>query len=1115
MTIRATTIRLFVSSTFVDFQREREILQQEVFPALQRLCHARGVSFQPVDLRWGIGPEAAHEQQTLRICLDEVKRCAQTSLRPYFLVLTGDRYGWQPLPPALAPEEVRALLPWIARHEGRHADCPVGVSRELALLYRLDRNGVPPKLELQPQSVLAGQDWATAERRLLRALRRAALATGMSQAAREKFFLSATAHEIEQGVLQAPTDVPNVREHVLCFQRRRLDFRNKRPGGAFLNRDDGIHALERSGADDVQSRQLQSRLQRRLARALGDNVLVYHAFSTSGTTDRRFEQAFRDDARRLLTALVHREVERLSAFGGDQAEWLYHEEFGANRASTWSGRTREVDRLDRYLDRRDARSMLIHGVGGIGKTTLVAIAAAMGEQRGLVVLQRYVGTTATATNGRSLLISLLRQLEVTTGLASIRSNDIAELGAELRRLLEQAARRSPEGVLLAIDGLDQFEASDPARRLEWLPLPVPDRVALLLSSVDGELQRRLAERLPFGAAINVRSLARNAGREALRALLRKHDRRLQPSQEALVMDGFRVEGSPLYMRLAAEVARTWPAFAGQAPHLETLPSSTVALIERLFDLLATPRRHGHHLVAAVLGLISASRHGLSEHELITLLSTRPSLMMWVRGTSPEARRVTTLPFIFWARLRDDLDPFLAERSAEQTPVLALFHRMFDEAARRRYFAEPATQVDLRRSIAKHFSAQPTWLGAGPRRRPNLRKLSELPHQLSRLEDGRGLTNLLIDPDYGRAKIAAGLEADLYGEFQHADELCQGESRKSRRKPLLEAMFSLIEVAMRRPREFERFDLELLHAALAHRRTSSFYADFLLHCRTRLLTSDWRDSRRLQRLRLGIDLRIANLARRDNALADAQRQLTALLPQARRCSVPAEVSRIEYDLGYIEFLRGELSSAALAFELSARTSLDAGRLVGHGISRCMAEQARWLECVARGRAHEGASRYLTALSESEAVFRRQASSEAAAFRWLCNVAVHRFRVAFRTGDRALAQHALDALESDVWLSTQPGGEVDLAMARARMLMIEGDFTEGARRLEQTARVRFQQMPSREAQAENFFDAGMSHDCAGANTEAHVCWKLALTLAPDAGNRPWQALCRAALVGRLPD
>lgn len=54
-------IRVFISSTFRDMMRERDLLVKEVFPELRRKCAQRFVTFTEVDLRWGITGEARRE----------------------------------------------------------------------------------------------------------------------------------------------------------------------------------------------------------------------------------------------------------------------------------------------------------------------------------------------------------------------------------------------------------------------------------------------------------------------------------------------------------------------------------------------------------------------------------------------------------------------------------------------------------------------------------------------------------------------------------------------------------------------------------------------------------------------------------------------------------------------------------------------------------------------------------------------------------------------------------------------------------------------------------------------------------------------------------------------
>ena len=84
--------RLFISSTFSDFIAEREALQKNVFPRLEKFCAERGARFQAIDLRWGITEEAQREHYTMPICLEEVRRCQQLSPKPNLAVLLGDRY---------------------------------------------------------------------------------------------------------------------------------------------------------------------------------------------------------------------------------------------------------------------------------------------------------------------------------------------------------------------------------------------------------------------------------------------------------------------------------------------------------------------------------------------------------------------------------------------------------------------------------------------------------------------------------------------------------------------------------------------------------------------------------------------------------------------------------------------------------------------------------------------------------------------------------------------------------------------------------------------------------------------------------------------------------------
>lgn len=84
------TIRIFISSTFVDMHAERDNLSRDVYLRLKERCMKKHLHVQFVDLRWGISQEQAESGETIDILLDEIAKC------DIFISLLGERYGSTP-----------------------------------------------------------------------------------------------------------------------------------------------------------------------------------------------------------------------------------------------------------------------------------------------------------------------------------------------------------------------------------------------------------------------------------------------------------------------------------------------------------------------------------------------------------------------------------------------------------------------------------------------------------------------------------------------------------------------------------------------------------------------------------------------------------------------------------------------------------------------------------------------------------------------------------------------------------------------------------------------------------------------------------------------------------
>lgn len=89
-------VSIFVSSTFVDMEAERDYLQRIVIPELNEYFALQRVQLNIIDLRWGVKTNDLNvleerEKLVLKVCLNEIKRS-----RPFFIAMLGDRYGWIP-----------------------------------------------------------------------------------------------------------------------------------------------------------------------------------------------------------------------------------------------------------------------------------------------------------------------------------------------------------------------------------------------------------------------------------------------------------------------------------------------------------------------------------------------------------------------------------------------------------------------------------------------------------------------------------------------------------------------------------------------------------------------------------------------------------------------------------------------------------------------------------------------------------------------------------------------------------------------------------------------------------------------------------------------------------
>lgn len=661
MTLTARTFRVFISSTFEDLKEERDALQRAVFPRLAALCAGFDARFQPIDLRWGVREEAALDQRTMEICLAEVARCKRTGLKPNFVILLGERYGWQPLPARIRDSEFQRVLALVEP-----------ASKGLVeSWYQLDLNAVPPEQLLKPRG-WEYQDWPAwepIERRLHGVLAGAARQAGLEKRDLAKYVASATEQEIIAGI-GCGTDA----EHVFAFFRE---------GGA---------------TEDPALAALKQRLRLTLPAGHVEEFRRGDAADLCERVYRTLERALSAQAQRLV-----RSNERDA-----------HDRFADERAASVFGRRRDLEAIQIHLDSGPPQPLVVHGPSGSGKSAIMARAS---RARG--VIRRFIGVTAESSSGVGLLRSVCQDLEEKPVELPGPFNELVEV---FHDRLQRATAERP--IVLFIDGVDQLDAQDPAAAMRWLPATLPPHCRVVVSTTD------IPAALQHAPVTKLQPLAIEATQEALERWFEDAGRRLQSTQLETVVAASARSGLPLYLKLAFEEARGWRSF--DPPDRCTLREDLPDIIDQLFARISSPSNHGEVVVTRTLGYMAAARYGLSEDELLAVLTQDEQVWADVIGEGARRRHdppLRQLPVIVWSRLHLDLAPYLTERVVPGGNVIGFFHPQMAGRVASASLCRPA--------LAEYFGKlQPI----------SLRKATEWPWQLSKLGAWDALRSALGDLD---------------------------------------------------------------------------------------------------------------------------------------------------------------------------------------------------------------------------------------------------------------------------------------------------------------------------------------------------------------------------------
>ena len=285
---------------------------------------------------------------------------------------------------------------------------------------------------------------------------------------------------------------------------------------------------------------------------------------------------------------------------------------------------------------------------------------------------------------------------------------------------------------------------------------------------------------------------------------------LQPAQRNEVLDKFNYKdnpedpdnlaGNPLYLKLAFEEARLWRSGSGLPP--ENLEPGISGIIEKnMIDRLEKESSHIKELVSHALGYLAASRFGLTEDELVDLLSRdvdvyksffkksyhlpedlirsailyhrspteEPELqdiqpnqeeqqaaVSWLNKIRNDPEKLDEflkvilpkakgprLPIVLWSRLSLDLAPYLSERLLDGSSLLYFYHRELGDVSKTLFLGNGNDKI-YHEKLAEYFRAKADPIGDRSWNGHHLHGLRELPYHLTAAENMDELFHTLTD-----------------------------------------------------------------------------------------------------------------------------------------------------------------------------------------------------------------------------------------------------------------------------------------------------------------------------------------------------------------------------------
>jgi len=593
-------VRIFVSSTFADFERERRLLHEQIRPTLDEMARHFGLALELSDFRWGVTSADLAQDRTAALCLHEVDLCRRLSPEANFLVLLGDRAGSRIVPGAVPRDALERLCADLRKASDSAA---AAVLRTLERLFTADaESSTLMQRDLSEAGVGIASSFAVD-------LPAARCLIGLER-------VDPSAEELRRALAFSIT-------HREILKSRLLLDEDGNPGAAALIRS-------RSKVEEA-----QSAMRRRVEAALGQRAARLQApASDTGSAQSDYEALFVQRCTELLGDLL-----RAARSRGTRSHYFSKLRRTEPQAPRDVPRHPDVlDHVERWMAAGPASPMALIGPPGSGRSDALEEAAArikavLPEAQ---VIHLSLGAQPDLENIATFAATLMAAATPegddeagpdTTGRRS-------DLIARAERVLRSAERARP--LFLLIDDLDRLDGGQGLSSAAWLWSGATSRRLLFTSGDDIAFEPPIdVIALPPLSLDELRRCAEDNIRTAGAA-------DLDPDEVIRFVTSRRPGAVQVFVRIAAEASSVQRERWGARG-----PTGLVeACLEDLFRRAPFSRR----ICDLFLGSCLIPEVGVNDTEFLSICQGASNIRTELQDHFPQSRFLNTVPSLVWHRL---------------------------------------------------------------------------------------------------------------------------------------------------------------------------------------------------------------------------------------------------------------------------------------------------------------------------------------------------------------------------------------------------------------------------------------------------------------------------------